>query len=202
MSNDSFNTDELPEVPFDYGMVVKDGLFDRLYRPQLEYWNKRLRGLSERNVACYAREDEAFNLDDQSFVAIFYEGDTFSLLPLDEDDDPISPYCLELFGGDKELVQEFDVVSGEIQKLKRERYEAQRFLAGLMMFDPPPAQLVEILGDGLGRVCQNVIRERGWAAGEMQWAPHEPKALETFLEEQHPIITAMQQRMLLNMIQI
>lgn len=202
MSNDSYSTEALPEIPFDYGMVVKDGLFDNLYRPQLEYWNKRLRTLSERNVACYAREDEAFNLDDQSFVAIFYEGDTFSLLPLDEDDDPVSPYCLELFGGDPELIDEFDVVAGEIQKLKRERYEAQRFLAGLMMFDPPPALLEEILGDGLGTVCQNVLHERGWASSEMLWDPHEPAALETFLEEQQSIVTAMQQRMLLNMITI
>ena len=202
MSNNSYDTADLPEIPFDYGMVVKDGLFDNLYRPQLEYWNKRLRELSDKNVACYAREDEAFNLDDQSFVAIFYEGDTFALLPLDEDDDPVSPYCLELYGGDPALVEEFSVVAGEIQKLKRERYEAQRFLAGLMMFDPPPAMLEKILGDGLGTVCQNVIRERGWASSEMLWDPHEPAALETFLEEQQSIITAMQQRMLLNMITI
>lgn len=202
MSNDSYNTELLPEVPFDYGMVVKDGLFDRLYRPQLEYWNKRLRILSERNVACYAREDEAFNLSDQSFVAIFFEGDTFSLLPLDNDEDPISPYCLELYGGDVSLVDEFTVVAGEIQKLKRERYEAQRFLAGFMLFDPPPAVLQNVLGDGLGRICQNVLRERGWVPAQMQWAPHEPAALETFLEEQQGIITAMQERMLLNMITI
>jgi hypothetical protein len=202
MSNDSYNTEELPEVPFDYGMVVKDGLFDRLYRPQLEYWNKRLRSLSDRNVACYAREDEAFNLDDQSFVAIFFEGDTFSLLPLDEDEDPISPYCLELFTGDKDLVDEFIVAAGEIQKLKRERYESQRFLAGLMMFDPPPAKLESVLGDGLGRICQNVLRDRGWNSAEMQWDPHEPAELETFLDEQQGIITAMQERMLLNMITI
>ena len=201
MSNNSYDF-ELPEVPFDYGMVVKEGLFDDLYRPQLEYWNKRLRSISERNVACYAREDEAFNLDDQSFVSVFYEGDTFGLLPLDDDDDPVSPYCLELFTGDPELTREFSVVAHEIRKLKQERYEAQRFLAGLMMFDPPPAMLVEILGDGLGQVCQNVIHKRGWAASEMQWDPHEPAALKTYLDEQAPIIEAMQQRMLLNMITI
>lgn len=202
MSNNSYDIEPMPEIPFDYGMVVKDGLFEALYKPQLEYWNKRLRALSDRNIACYAREDEAFNLDDQSFVAIFYEGDTFNLLPLDEDDDPVSPYCLELFGGDPELVEEFSVVAGEIQKLKRERYEAQRFLAGLMLFDPPPAMLEKILGDGLNTVCQNVLHSRGWAASEMQWDPHEPVALETFLEEQQSIIFAMQQRMLLNMITI
>jgi hypothetical protein len=36
----------------------------------------------------------------------------------------------------------------------------------------------------------------------MQWAPHEPAELETFLDEQQGIITAMQERMLLNMITI
>jgi hypothetical protein len=202
MSNNSYNAEELPTVPFDYGIVVKDGLFNRLYRPQLEYWNKRLRALSERNVACYAREDEALNLDDWSFASIFYEGDTFGLLPLDEDEDPVSAYCLELYAGDQNLVDEFIVAAGEIQKLKRERYEAQRFLAGLMMFDPPPAKLATILGDGLNRICQNVLRERGWCSTEMQWDPHEPAELETFLNEQQGIITAMQERMLLNMITI
>lgn len=202
MSNDSYSTNDLPQIPFEYGMVVKDGLFDRLYRPQLIYWNNRLRTLSQKNVACYAREDEAFNLDDQSFVAIFYEGDTFSLLPLDEDEDPTSPYCLELFGGDKPLVDEFTIVAEEIQKLNRERYEAQRFLAGLMLFDPPPAKLGTVLGDGLFRVCQNVIRDYGWKIEELQWDPQEPTALETYLSEQQSIITAMQERMLLNMITI
>jgi len=202
MSNDFYSTNDLPDIPFEYGMIVKDGLFDRLYRPQLIYWNNRLRALSQKNVACYAREDEAFNLNDQSFVAIFYEGDTFTLLPLDQDEDPVSPYCLELFGGNKSLVDEFMIVAEEIQKLNRERYEAQRFLAGLMMFDPPPVKLATILGDGLNRVCQNVIRDYGWKIENMQWEPQEPAALETYLSEQQSIIIAMQERMLLNMITI
>lgn len=199
MSNNSFDVD-LPEIPFSYGMVVKDGLFDRLYRPQLEYWNKRLRVISDKNIAAYARCDDAFNADDHSFVSIFFDGETFGLLPLDEDDDPTSPYCLELYDKDPELVQEMQIVAHEIHKLKRERYESQRFLAGLMLFDPPPAKLASVLGDGLTRICHNVIRENDWALTEMQWQVSEPDALETFLEEQKPIITAMQERMLLNMI--
>jgi hypothetical protein len=202
MSNDSYNTNELPEIPFEYGMVIKDGLFNQLYRPQLIYWNQRLRNLSERNVAAYAREDEAFNLDDQSFVSIFYDGETFGILPLDEDEDPVSPYCLELYASDKDLLEEMTIVAHEIKKLKQERYEAQRFLAGFMMFDPPPRILEKTLGDGLTRLCQNIVRAYGWAWDEMQWDPHEPAALETFLDEQRPIITAMQERMLLNMITI
>jgi len=202
MSNDSYQAENLPEIPFDYGLVVKDGLFTRLYTPQIEYWNKRLRDLSARNVATYAREDEAFNLDDKSFCSIFYEGETFSLLPVDEDDDPKSPYCLELSGTDRELAEEFPIIAEEIHKLNRERYEAQRFLAGFLLFDPPPSKIVNVLGDGLGRICHNVIRERGWNPNEMQWNISEPMALETFLEDQQPIVTAMQQRVLLNMITV
>ena len=201
MSNDSYTTN-LPEIPFDYGMVIKDGLFGKLYIPQIKYWNKRLRSLSEQNVDCYAREDEAFNLNDQSFVSIFFDGEAFNLLPIDEDEEQASPYCLELYPEDQPLVDEMHIVAYEVYKLKRERYEVQRFLAGFMMFDPPPQTLVETLGDGLSRICQNVLRERGWVANEMQWDPHEPAALETFLKEQQPIITAMQERMLLNMITI
>ena len=200
MSNNSYNI-ELPEIPFEYGMVVKDGLFEGLYIPQINYWNKRLRAFSEKNVAAYARDDEAFNLDDQSFVAIFYEGETFNLLPLDEDDDPISPYCLELHGSEP-LVNEFSIIAEEIHKLNRERYEAQRFLAGLMLFDPPPSMLHEILGDGLYRICNNVLRAYSWNPDEMKWDPHEPAALATYLEDQQAIIPAMQARLLLNMITV
>lgn len=200
MSDTSFN--EPVEIPYEYGMVLKDGLFEKLYLPQLEYWNKRLREFSDKNVAAYAREDEAFNLDDQSFVAIFFEGESFNLLPLDQDDDPVSPYCLELYDGDKDLVAEFTVIAEEIHKLNRERYEAQRFLSGLMIFEPPPKLVIDLVGDGLGRICENVLRSYGWNIDEMKWDPHEPAALETFLAEQKPIIEAMQQRMLLNLITI
>lgn len=203
MSNDSYNTELLPEIPFDYGMVVKEGLFERLYIPQITYWNNRLRALSERNVACYAREDECFNLNDQTFVSIFFEGEAFNLLLIDEDDDvSVSPFCLELYTQDQELLDEMQIVAHEIHKLKQERYEAQRFLAGFMLFDPPPRILETILGDGLNRICQNVLHSHGWALDQMQWDPHEPAAFETFLKEQQPTITAMQQRMLLNMITV
>lgn len=202
MSTDSFSVDNLPEIPFEYGMVFKDGLFTRLYTPQLTYWNDRLRSISERNVAAYAREDEAFNVDDRSFVAVFYDGETFNLLPMDEDDDPFSPYCLELYEQDPQLVKDMVTVAREVKRLKDERYEAQRFLAGLAMFDPNPVDLHRILGDGLSQMCNNVLREHGWVIEEMRWEAHEPAALKTFVEEQKDIVTAMQERVLLNMITI
>jgi hypothetical protein len=199
MSNNSYDL-EAPPVPFDYGLEIKEGLFERLYRPQLEYWNKRLRQFSERNVAAYAREDEDFNMDDQSFVAIFYEGETFNLLPLDEDDDPRSPYCLELCENKPGLAEEMAIIAGEIRKLRRERYEAQRFLAGFMLFDPPPEKLEQILGDGLFRICHTILSKKKWT--HLSWDLREPEAFQTFVTEQQSIITAMQERMLLNMITI
>lgn len=201
MSNNSYSVDDLPEVPFDYGMVLKDGLFEQLYTPQIKYWNGRLRKLSERNVDGYARADSYFNAGDYAFVAIFYDGVTYSLIPEDEDEDPTSPFCLELYQGDKELLAEMPVVAAEITKLQKERYVAQRFLAGLAMFDPPPSALRETLGDGLSGICNNVLSSQ-WTTEEMQWSLQTPQAYATFVEEHQDIIVAMQERLLLNMITI
>jgi len=201
MSTNSYEITETPEVPFDYGLVLKDGLFMKLYIPQIEYWNKRLRDISERNVDAYVRADTAFNQDDKSFVSIFHEGESLNLLPID-DDDPVSPYCLELYLGDESLVKDATVVLHEVRKLSKERYESQRFLAGLAMLDPPPAELENILGDGLARMCQNVFLDFGWDPAALLWETRTPCALETFVTEHKDIITSMQERVLLNLITI
>lgn len=199
MSSNYYSTEFLPEIPYDYGMTVKEGIKEKLYIPQVEYWNKRLRSLSERNCAAYAREDPDLNLDDHTFVGIFFDGMSYNLIPLDEDDDPVSPYCLEL-ASDTELQEEMSTVSQEIQKLKEERYVVERFLSGFMLFDPPPAILQEVFGDALGRACLAILKSAGWAHEEMQWDVADSAAMQTFLAEQTDIVEAMQQRMLLNMI--
>jgi hypothetical protein len=200
MSSNCYNTETPYPIPFSYGITFKDALFTNLYVRQIEYWNKRLRTASETNISCYAREDEGFGMDDSNFVSIFFNNETISLLPVDEDDDYVCPYCLELYETDPNLVKEVTVIAREITKLKVERYVAQRFLAGLAMFDPPPEKLEEILGDGLTRICHNAFRSNGLNPATMLWDTPEPVALETFINEQQDIITAMQERMLLNMI--
>lgn len=200
---DTYSVDELTsETPAMYSLVVRDGLYTSLYIPQIKFWNNRLRKLSEKNLACYSRADEAFNLDDQSFVGIFWDGEAHNLIPEDDDDDPVSPYCLELFPNDPEMLEEMRIIAAESKKLIREEYEVKRFLAGLLTFEPCPKDLHKILGDGLFLICQNVLRKAGWDISVMEWAPHEPAALRTFLEEHKPIVTAMQQRVLLNMITV
>ena len=200
MSSNCFSTDARYPIPFSYGVVFKDALFTNLYVRQIEYWNKRLRAASEKNISCYSREDEGFGMDDSIFVSIFFNNETISLLPVDEDDDYVCPYCLELYESDPDLIKEVTVIAREMTKLKTERYVAQRFLAGLAMFDPPPVKLEEILGDGLTRICHNAFRSNDLNPDTMLWDTPEPVALETFISEQQDIITAMQERMLLNMI--
>lgn len=197
MSNPSYNSDR---APYDYAYVVKEALFANLYLRQIEYWNNRLRKISDMNVECYSRADPAFNGNDQNFVSLFYDGEVFGLLAPDEDDDQPSPYCLELYAGDPVLEAEMETLGHELRKLKKERYVAQRFLAGLTIFEPPPEQLEQILGEGLYRICHNALSHGIVNYAPLTWPVSEPEALETFVSEQQHIIKAMQERVLLNMI--
>lgn len=204
MSNLSCNSDR---APLDYGYIFKEALFDNLYVRQIDYWNKRLQNASEKNVACYSREDPSFNNDNHSFVSLFYDGEVFNLLPVDEDDEQQSPYCLEVYTGDPTLLTEMDTLSSQLRKLKKERYIAQRFLAGLAIFEPPPKILAKILGDGLYRICHNAFLNMILPPDNyhvpypnINWPVSEPEALKTFVNEQQSIIIAMQERIMLNMI--
>jgi hypothetical protein len=192
-------------APLDYAFKFKEALIQELYIKQVDYWNKQLYKLSEKNVACYAREDAAFNNTDHDFVGLFYDGEPFFLLPRDEDDDLPSPYCLEVYKADPELQEDMRILASELRKFRKERYEVQRFLAGLSMFEPPPKILLQILGDGLYRICQSAYNKLLPPASshhyeDLNWEVNEPDALKTFVHEQQDIITAMQERVLLNMI--
>jgi hypothetical protein len=208
MCNLSYSSEK---APWDYGVLFKDALFENLYVRQIDYWNRRLHKASYKNVMCYSREDSAFNNDDRSFVGLFYDGEVFGLLPHDDDDTVISPYCLEVYQGDPELIEEVCMLASQLRKFKKERYIAERFLAGLSMFEPPPQVLAKILGDGLYRICHNALVQRGnytEVSGtvistnfvDMHWPVSEPEALKTYVNQQQPIITAMQERVMLNMI--
>lgn len=198
MSKNSYNSD-IP--PFAYAYIFKEALYSNLYVRQIEYWNKRLRKVSEKNVECYSREDSAFNTgDDRTFVALYYDGEVFNLLTEDNDQDYRSPYCLEVYQGDPELLDDMECLCTELRKLKKEQYVAERFLASLTIFEPPPKILHKILGDGLYRICHNALSDGTVNYIDMDWKVSEPEALKTFVNEQRPIITAMQERVLLNMI--
>ena len=190
------------EAPFAYGLLFKDALFENLYGRQITYWNNRLQKISDLNIAAYAREDELF-AGDTNFAGIFYDGEVFNLMLFDEDEEEPTHYCLEVYN-DPFIIEEMKLLAVSLRKFKKERYIAQRFLASLTMFEPPPPILEEILGEGLYRICnsafQKVTPEAYIPYSEITWPVKQPEALKTFVTEQKDIITAMQERVLLNMI--
>jgi hypothetical protein len=177
-------------------MSLKDNLINKLYHPQVKYWNKRLIDISERNIVHYTSLDPSF-VADECFVSIFYDGITLDLLSVEIDDDnPIkSHYCLELFTDDKDLGKDCEIVTREILRLKQERYEAERFIAGFCMFEPPPSTVLEVFGDRLGHLCLEDIKL-------LEWELYDPIGFKTFVEDNQDIITSMQERILLNMITV
>lgn len=199
MSNHSCNFNRA-KAPLAYSWIFKEALFSNLYVRQIDYWNNRLRKASKKNLECYSREDPAFNNDDRSFVGLFYDGEVFGLLAPDEEENETSPYCLEVYVGDPELLAEMHTLSVQLRKFSKERYIAQRFLASLTMFEPPPKILHKILGDGLYRICHNAFSDGELDYSKAHWEISEPEALKTFINKQQPIIIAMQERVLLNMI--
>jgi len=180
---------------YDYGICFKDALMGHLYTAQMKYWNKRLVALSLANVYEQSRDDLT------GFVAVYFENKTWKLQEIEGETYATCVGTIPLTENPK-LQKEMAAIALNMTELKIEEYEAERFLAGLVVFNPPPDKLCAILGDSLYRVCTTAFRQFWTNIDTMSWNTMEPESLETFLEEQHDIIISMQERVMMNLITV
>jgi len=181
----------------DYGEVVKDSIMNLLYQGQLDHWNEQLTALSKRNVACYKDANESRT------YSILYEGKKYSPQEMDWAEVNMSmTHSLLLHPDFPDLEEDMSTIAAEVDELRKERYEASRFLGSLAVFNVPPNMLHGILGTSLFDIVRTALSKHWLNIERMGWAFNEQKALKTYLKENTSIITAMNERIMVNLITV
>lgn len=178
---------------YDPWLIIKADMLDGLYTAQIHHWNAKFASIVQKNanhlgttlsiVACYK-------------AAIQYKNKTWRALPINWLSDATLPpdYHFPLFVGDPELEEELESVTGEMQKIIRERYESDRFMSSLNMFGLSGNELHKVLGDNLYRV----ISKNADSLFRDNEEIYQPVPLKDFLLQHSKILEHMQERVMVN----
>ena len=166
-----------------------------LYSDQLKYWNKRLRILSVKNALCHGRKQ-----DIRIRYAIYFNRQEWRPQHLDWTDNDLSAYCLPLHPAFPEMQDEMTVIADELGEIEEERYEADRFMSGLVLFKAPPSIFLNILGGSLYAPCKTEIETFCSRYPTDVWDRNGEFSMNIFVEKYQYIIIAMKARILINLV--
>ena len=167
----------------------------KLYSKQITYWNQKYSQAVLKLAEAQGQDMETIIFTN---VAVTYKGRNWTSMSeywLIDDHDQV--YYLPLTDDMPELVKEFVPIFKEFTKLKRERYETDRFISGLLLFSLTPDSMCEVLGDNLYGLIQKLYNERNSITSKDLF---HPKSLATFLKKHRKIVQHMQERMVINLI--
>jgi len=179
---------------YDFRCVMKELLMTQLYKLQIEYWNKAFNIVADKNAQNHGR-CERYN--------VYYNNKRYYPLVFEWCDEPINPnqFCLPMHTDFPEELEDMKEIASEMDEITDEKYETERFLAGLITFPAPPEIFAEILGDTLYSTIAGEMEEHA-ANYEYSsfWNARQEVSLRTFMENKNYIVQAMRQRILLNLI--
>lgn len=185
---------------FDYRWAIKNKLMEKLYEDQLKYWNLKLSNLAFNNALTHGRGIDVVN--NRMTYAIYYDDKEWRPQHLDWTKRDESKYCLELHPSNPQLADEMAVIADELGEIEEERYEAERFLSGLLMFEAPPEIFQKVLGDVLYEPCKTEVLEFCSQFSTDVWDKNGEFSMNIFIERYQSIITAMKQRLLRNIVSL
>lgn len=177
--------------------TVRAQFLTRLYGKQFKYWNKRLLKLSNRNAIAHGRP-RIIGEDDLNRYHLFHNGQIWkpeTLDPLDRND---RKACLPVHPSWPQFEEEADIVTWELEQLIDEKYEANRFIIGLITFPMTAMQFERIVGDTLYPACygfstyERLIRHQICDASTAE--------LDTYMQEHSYIEALIKERLLVNLI--
>jgi hypothetical protein len=177
----------------DYRLIIKNKLMSKLYKAQLDYWNKRLIKLSRTNAMCFGRQQ---NLK----YAIYFNRRQWRPEHLDWADNDTDAYCLPLHSSFPDMTEEMAIIADEMSQLEHEKYETDRFLSGLVLFKAPPHIFHKVLGDTLYRPIQPEIEKFCSHFSNKEWDRNGEFSMNIFIEKNQGIIKAMKERILVNLV--
>lgn len=177
-------------------MVIKDTLMAKLYELQFEHWNKRLTIVSQKNAICYNRDTDKY--------AIFYRNKKWRQQGMYWFDNEDNALCLPVHPDFPDIAQEMEIIATEFDEIIEEKYEVERFLSGLFLFLAPPEVFKKVLGVALYSACSEELSKHGMHVemhmDDIEWNSNAEDSLEVYLKDKSYIITAMNERLMMNLI--
>jgi hypothetical protein len=177
----------------DYREHIKLALMKRLYQAQFRHWNNKLILLSKTNAQCYGRSRYKDN------YGVYFKNKSWYPEHLDWTNKEENKYCLPLHPDFPNMLIEMGIIAEELQELQDEKYEADRFLSGLVLFNMPPNIMKETLGHTLYAPVRFFI-ERFASDLKFDWSESEEFSLITYIGKNQTILKAMHERLMLNLI--
>jgi hypothetical protein len=173
---------------------IQANILKGLYSTQIVHWNTRLCRLMQQNAAIHGVELET---EQSYFCSITHNNQTHGCLAVNWLDPVIAiEYHFALIDDDPDMLTELNTVTAELAKLKKERYESDRYLSSMAMYTFTCYQLRDILGDHLFSMIAKVSRPLSSVEdGGMQLGTPE-----AFLEQHAFILEHMQERVLVNLL--
>lgn len=180
-----------PETNPDFRSAMQHILLDRLFTLQTKFWKQELATIIAENAAHHGRRTGPF--------AINYLGKNW--IAEDIEAQVKNPhFILPLHTDYPELEKNMLRVTAELAELEIEEYEADRFLAGLILFPAPPSIFKKILGGQLSNEIHNLLEVNSHETTTHLWDENTQAALTTYTHQHAYILKAMNERILLNLI--
>lgn len=173
---------------------IQQTILKGLYSTQIVHWNTRLCKLMQKNAAI---QNVILSEAQSYFCGIQWNNKTHQCLAVNWMDPVIAmDYHFALEGSDPDMETELKTIINELDKLKKERYESDRFLSSMAMFTFTCYQLRDILGDHLFGMIAKASRPLSSVEdGGMQTTTPED-----FLKTHEFILEHMQERVLVNLL--
>jgi hypothetical protein len=179
---------------YEYRDNIKAKLMRKLFGRQLQFWNAELFTLGLKNAISKERD-----IITSMPYTIFYRNKQWMPVYVNWVDERPLP-CTELNLDYPDWEPRMARIADELQDLADEKYEAERFLSALVLFDAPPEAYERILGNTLySTIAVELKRHCSRFAGS-GWELNTEHSLAAYIETHTAVVARMNERLLMNLI--
>jgi len=182
-----------PTTEFSYAEIIRHTLLTHLYGDQELFWGFKLNEFAFINADYHNKTGEWFGIHylGKNWLGRdpweLYSEEDAVFLTLHPEYEPII---------EKELL----IIINELSQLEIEKYEASRFLSGLVLFPAPITVFQKVLGRQLFSECEKELEQYIINTSNFSWDTNSQAAIMTYVEQHEYILKAMNQRLLVNLI--
>lgn len=184
---------------YEFREKIKTKLMEKLYSKQLAHWNSALIALSIENARS---QDRVISAKLPWEYSIYYRDKKWCPEFLDWTDNSESVYCIQLNPAYPDFETRMERIADELTDIREERYEAERFLSGVVLFNAPPEPYKRILGSTLYAVIASELKSHHYTIRSPDYSPNAEYGLIQFARKNISIVKAMNERLMMNLISL